>query len=276
LQDEIQQHKQTNEELHLTLDSLQQTQVQLIYSEKMAALGDLVAGIAHEINTPIGIGVTAVSHLEQRLKEMQRLLQEGQLTRSIFTEFTEDASQSTQIVHANLNRAAHLIKSFKLVAVDQSCEQERAFNLNQYIHEVLTSLQPKLKKTRHVIKVECPEELNIYSQPGAFSQIITNLIMNSILHAYDEDKFGVLKISVQLNNERLKFVYSDDGKGMDEATQKKTFEPFFTTQRHKGGSGLGMHIVFNLVSHALKGHIVCDSQLGLGTSFILDLPVNIA
>jgi len=274
LQDEIQQHKQTNEELHHTLDSLQQTQVQLIYAEKMAALGDLVAGIAHEINTPIGIGVTAVSHLEQRIREMNRLLESNQLTRSIYTEFAGDAAQTTQIVHNNLNRAAQLIRSFKLVAVDQSCEQERRFNLFGYIHEVLTSLRPKLKKTQHNIIVDCPKTLEIYSQPGAFSQIITNLIMNSLLHAYDEDVFGNLKILVEEGENYLKFVYSDDGKGMDKETQSKTFEPFFTTRRNKGGSGLGMHIVYNLVTHALKGSITCKSQLGKGTEFHLELPLN--
>jgi len=275
LQEEIQLHKHTNEELHMTLDSLQKTQVQLIYSEKMAALGDLVAGIAHEINTPIGIGVTAVSHLEQRVKEMKRLLEKEQLTRSIFTEFADDASQTTQIVHNNLNRAAQLIKSFKLVAVDQSCEQERSFNLNDYIHEVLTSLQPKLKKTKHIIDVVCPNDLNIYSQPGAFSQIITNLVMNSLIHAYDENVYGNLKFVVAYENDCLNFAYSDDGKGMDKDIQKKTFEPFFTTQRQKGGSGLGMHIVYNLVTHALKGQIVCESALGKGTLFKLELPVKL-
>jgi len=249
------------------------TQAELMRSEKMAALGRLVAGVAHEINTPVGLGVSVASHLEERTRQLQRLYQAEEVTREDFEEFMVTAQESSQALLSNLRRAADLVRSFKQVAVDQASQQRRMINVREYIQEILLSLRPKLKKTPHRVMVNCPAELNLDSYPGALSQILTNLIDNSLIHAFAEDTPGAISIAVIADGTNLVLAYADNGKGMTAEESARIFEPFFTTRMSQGGSGLGMHIVYNLVTQTLGGRISCISLPGRGMSMTIRIPL---
>ncbi|MBF0460100.1 MAG: HAMP domain-containing histidine kinase [Magnetococcales bacterium] len=264
----------TNEALQKTLVMVKQTQSQLVEAEKMASLGSLVAGVAHEINTPVGTGVTAASFLERKSRECAAQLADGSLRKSELESFFRDVIESTQMIFHNLNRAAELVRSFKQVAVDRTNEERRTFRLHEYIDHILLSLRPRLKKTQHTVTVECPETLEIDSYPGAFSQIISNLIVNSLLHGFQEHEAGKILFQVTRREGDILFCYSDNGRGMEEKDRLRVFEPFFTTARHRGGSGLGLHIVFNLVTQSLGGTICCISSPGQGTRYEISIPTK--
>jgi signal transduction histidine kinase len=262
------------QELSDALSNLKTTQSQLVESEKMASLGGLVAGVAHEINTPIGIGVTAASTLADRTTEAATAYDNKQLKGSALKAYFNTAQTSSNLVLNNLNRAADLIQSFKQVAVDQSNLDKRSFAVKKYIEATLLNLKPHLKKTQHQITVNGDEQIEINSYPGAFSQIITNLVMNSVRHAYPKGEAGNLRFDIKLDSGRLMLEYSDDGCGIPPENLDKIFEPFFTTARVQGGTGLGLHIVFNLVTQKLQGTISVQSEVGVGTTFILNLPLS--
>jgi PAS domain S-box-containing protein len=262
-----------NNELKETLGRLRSAQHHLVQSEKMAALGGLVAGVAHEINTPVGIAVTAASHLEQKTRELLLVFNEGAITRGGLADYLGVCLESSGMVLSNLRRAADLIRGFKQVAVDQSSEVRRAFKLGEYIQEVLLSLRPKLKKTKHMVEVRCEKGLVVDSYPGALSQIVTNLVMNSLIHAYGEGEAGHLLLTARAVGDNLELTYSDDGRGISKENLPHIFEPFFTTSRHKGGTGLGLHILFNIVTQTLDGSITCDSEIGKGTVFTIVFPL---
>ncbi len=266
--------QEKNEELVKTLQELQSTQAQLIESEKMAALGNLVAGVAHEINTPVGISVTAASVLTEDATDLLNSYKSGKMKRAELETFLETAIESSNMILANLKRAADLIHSFKQVAVDQSSELQRCFKVKEYLEEIILSLVANLKKAKHSVKIEGDETLTLDSYPGAFSQIVTNLVMNSLMHAYDEENSGQIHLSFKREVEQVIFQYSDDGKGISPENLSKVFDPFFTTSRTQGGTGLGLHIVYNLVTQRLKGTIHCESQVGFGTKFIIQLPLG--
>jgi signal transduction histidine kinase len=232
-----------------------------------------VAGIAHEINTPIGIGVTAASLLLEKTTAFSQQFENGTMKRSELGNFLDLAQQSAQMTFTNLNRAAELIQSFKRVAVDQSSESRRVFNLAAYLDEVLLQLSPKLQATSHRVEVKGDRALTLNSYPGAFSQIVTNLVLNSLLHAYEPGDSGHIFLSFAQTQNALCFEYADDGCGIPPEHLSKIFEPFFTTKRGQGGSGLGLHIVYNLVTQKLGGTIQCQSQLGRGTKFAIELPL---
>jgi PAS domain S-box-containing protein len=260
-------------ELSQTLDNLRATQSQLVEAEKMAALGGLVAGVAHEINTPVGVGVTAASLLEEKTAALLKTYENGQMKRSDLEKYLDTAGQSSQMLLTNLNRAAELIQSFKQVAVDQSSEERRQFSIKAYLEEVLLSLRPKLKRTRHTIEINGNDSLTLDSYPGVFSQIVTNLVMNSLLHAYGPDDAGQLTFEFRQEDGRFIFEYADDGKGISEEDLSKIFDPFFTTKRGQGGSGLGLHIIYNLVTQRLEGTIRCESEIGVGTRFVIEMSI---
>ena len=281
LYDDLQQHRDHLEELvsertaelSQTLEDLKATQEQLIESEKMAALGGLVAGVAHEINTPVGIGITAASTLESETKLFVQACRTG-LKRSALKSYIKTATQSSQLILNNLKRAAKLVHSFKQVAVDQTSLEKRSFALKAYLESTLRSLEPQLKQTKHTLNVTGDHKLTLHSYPGAFSQVVTNLVMNSLTHAYQYGQAGVLSFEFTQINNRLTFKYSDDGCGIPTENLSRIFEPFFTTARNQGGTGLGLHIVYNLVTQKLGGTIRCESQVGLGTTFFMDWPVE--
>lgn len=260
-------------DLSEALENLKATQHQLVEAEKMAALGGLVAGVAHEINTPVGIGVTAASLLEQKTATLSGAYQTGQMKRSDLEKYLDLAAQSSHMILSNLNRASELIQSFKQVAVDQSSEERRTFAVKAYLEEVLVSLNPKLKQTRHTIRVNGDDTLTLDSYPGAFAQIATNLIMNSIIHAYEPDEPGQLSFDLKQANNTFILEYADDGRGIPAEHLSKIFDPFFTTKRGQGGSGLGLHIIYNLVTQKLGGAIRSESQVGQGTRFVIEIPL---
>lgn len=262
----------TNLQLTRTLHELTTAHKQLVESEKMASLGGLVAGIAHEINTPVGIGVTAASHLEAKTTALRARYVDGNLGRSDLERYLTVCAESTRMILTNLERAAALIRSFKQVAVDQSSEQRRTFRLRAYLDEVLLSLRPRLKNTGHDVNVACDPELTMDSYPGAISQIVANLVLNSLLHAFAQGQAGHIEIAAEVRGDRVCLTYADDGKGMEADQLEKIFEPFYTTKRGRGGTGLGLHILYNLVTQRLGGTVTCESSPGRGATFTMLLP----
>lgn len=261
------------------LDELKRTQDGLIQAEKMAALGQLVAGVAHEINTPVGNAMLAASVLSNETTTFQEAIASGALKRSLLTGYSETARDSSQLILNNLNRAAKLIQNFKQVAVDQTSLEQRTFAIVPYIRSVLTSLEPQLKQTPHRAIVTGDETLKMLSFPGALSQVVANFITNSLYHAYPADTYppdrqGQLRFSVESQGDRVILTYADDGCGIPKAIQSKIFEPFFTTARDRGGSGLGLHIIHNIVTQTLRGTLQVESTLGAGTQFTLNLPLH--
>jgi two-component system, sensor histidine kinase ChiS len=257
------------------LQQLQATQEQLVEAAKMAELGNLVAGVAHEINTPLGIGVTAASRLDTITKDIVQLYTDRKMKRGDLEKYLKSTEQGSELILKNLTRAAELIQSFKQVAVDQSSERQRTFALKGYLHEILISLRPEFKRTAHQVSIVCDEDIVLSSYPGVFSQIFTNFIMNSLIHGFSEKNDGQISIKAQTVNENTQLIlrYSDNGKGISSSIINNIFDPFFTTNRQGGGSGLGLHIVYNLVTHKLNGTIQCESIEGEGTTFTLEIPI---
>ena len=263
------------ESLDRMIDDLRTAQSHLVQTEKMVALGSLVAGVAHEINSPLGVAVTASSLLADRTRDLTRNFEAGQMRRADFEEYLHMAAEVTTSVQGNLDRAARLINSFKQVAVDQASEDHRAFALQAYIEEVMQSLSVSLRKAGLETSVECPADIVVEGFPGAFGQLLTNLAMNSMLHAYEPGQRGRLALAVQAQGDQVELRFSDNGKGIPADVQARIFEPFFTTARGRGSTGLGLHIVFNLVTQRLKGRIAVESAPGEGTTFIIRFPRSV-
>jgi len=262
-------------ELKASLALIKKTQNQLVESEKMASLGELVAGVAHEINTPIGLAVTESSFMEYKTTELLKKYKAGSMKRSDLEKYISTVSEASVGILKNLNRAANLIQNFKQVAVDQSNEQKRQINVNQYLHEILVSLRPKYKRTGHKISINCPEDIDIVTYPGAFYQVISNLIMNSLIHAFENIEKGEMIFNVSIQTPNILIDYGDNGKGIEQKILTKVFDPFFTTKRGKGGTGLGLHIVYNLVVQNLKGKITCNSEPDKGCQFLITVPMSL-
>lgn len=268
--------KEANAELIQTLEKLHQFQRQMVENEKMASLGDMVAGVAHEVNTPIGLGVTASTMMLDRLAKIKEDFENKTLKASSLEKFIGESEENLNIIYRNLNRSAELISSFKQVAVDQSTETDRIFMFRQLMDEVLLSLRPRLKSVNHQIHIECPAELKVESKAGPINQIMINLIMNSLIHGFEEKSNGNVYIEAKISdNSTLEIDYRDDGKGIPENIRTRIFDPFVTTKRGQGGSGLGMHLVYNLVTQALNGNISVASNEGNGVEFKITFPVKI-
>ena len=261
-----------NDELRRTLADLGIAHDELLRQERLASLGALVAGIAHEVNTPLGICVTAVSHLAEETAGLRRRLDGGSLTEQGLREHLDAAEEILAILTSNTQRASTLIGSFKQVAVDQTTDDSREIALAGYIDEVLRSLRPKFKGTRHTVAVDCDPALRIRTIPGAISQILTNLVVNSIVHGFEHVVDGRIAIRARSDGANLTLQYSDNGCGMGEESLKRLFDPFYTTRRGRGGSGLGANIVYNLVTARLGGHIAVESPPGQGLHFTITLP----
>lgn len=263
--------KQAEEQIRTMNKELEQ---KLILSEKMADLGSLVAAITHEINTPVGTAITAASNWLEKTKVIEKHYHESKMTRSDFESYLKTGEEVSRILLSNLNQAANLIRSFKIVAVDRCSEERRWFNLKEYLAEILLSLKPKLKRTRHTVTINCPYDIKLHSDPGAFSQIISNLIMNSLIHGFENKEAGEISIDVRRDKESIFLRYSDNGKGIAREHLAKIFDPFFTTKREKGGSGIGMNIVYKLVTQKLHGHIECESAPDIGATFTIQIPLE--
>lgn len=266
--------RKRNKELADSNQHLNIAKDQLIESERMASLGGLVAGITHDVNTPLGVGVTAASFLQDKLNTLEKTIDDKKLTGKALSSFIDDAQQTSTLLLSNLNRASDLVASFKQVAVDQTSEAERDVELKSYIQEIIKSLAPNFKQTHYSIVAECPEDLVIRCAPGVLAQIFTNMIMNSLIHGFEKGGQGNIHINVQKIEEQLQIDYRDDGKGMSQEMLDKLFDAFFTTKRGKGGSGLGAHIMYNLVTQTLGGQIEASSKLGEGLTYKISFPIK--
>ena len=262
-------------ELQTTIAELKDTQSSLVQAEKMASLGQLVAGIAHEINTPLGVGVTAASSLKEETGQLEKLFHEKQLGKAALKNYLERAVTIGDMLETNLNRAAELIQNFKMVAADRSNAHRRTILLSEYVNRIIDSLSPKLKQTDHKLVLEIPDELEVETYPGELAQVITNFIMNAILHAFEDRSSGTMTLSILQEDTLWHLNFRDNGRGISEENLKKIFEPFFTTKRGHGGTGLGLHIVFNIVKTNLQGEISCESAQGEGTQFHLTFPMKL-
>lgn len=261
-------------ELAETNRKLVAAQKQLVEAEKMASLGNLVAGVAHEINTPVGIGVTASSDLIGKTRRFADRYNEDAVSSEDLESYLQETFQTARLILTNLQRAGQLVQSFKQVSVDKSTDQRREFNVKAYIDDVIISLHPKLKDKAIKIDVNCSESLTLRNYPGTFAQIVTNFVMNSVIHGFRDRDSGHIIITAQTDGDSYLFQYQDDGHGVSPDVIANIFEPFFTTDKQKG-TGLGLHIVYNLVTQKLKGTIECESEPEQGIIFRIKAPINL-
>lgn len=255
-------------------EQLQQTQQKLITQEKMASLGALVAGVAHEINTPLGVCVTATSHLQVEYEQIAEATNNKTLAQSQFQRFMQHLAEGLKILQVNTTRASDLIQSFKQVSVDQSNVALREFDLRSYMQDVLLTLRPKLNKTGCRLDFRCPEQVTMFTDPGALAQIVTNLVFNALLHGLDKHPHPEIYLHFSVDSRMICLQFGDNGCGMEPRALSHIFEPFFTTKRNEGGTGLGTHIVFNLVTASLKGQIETHSKPGEGLHYTMTFPIR--
>ncbi|WP_247894184.1 PAS-domain containing protein [Azospirillum sp. B510] len=257
---------------------LRDAQASLIQAEKLSSLAQLVAGVAHEVNTPIGVTLTAISHLGEEVARIRALFEENRIRRRDFQEFLDVAWESTRMIMTNVERATGLIQSFKQVAADQASGERRPFDLAAYVDEVLLSLRPSLRRTRVVVELDIPAGLIIDGYPGAFAQVLSNLVINALVHAFDEGESGLIRLSAREEPEGwIEMRYADDGKGIPEAIRSRIFEPFFTTRRGLGASGLGLSICANIMTATMRGSIALDRNgegEERGARFLLRFPMG--
>ena len=270
-EDELRTSKEKAEGALLELNAAQQN---LIDAERLAALGGLVAGVAHEVNNPIGISLTVASSFARRAEMFEAdLKSDAQLRRSRLEEFVRTSRDAAQQLVANLHRAAELIQSFKQVAVDRSHAERRQFSLSEATDQIIASLRPVLKKASIALSVDVPEGLVIDGYPGSYGQILTNLFLNAANHAFADGRSGAISIAARpRGTDDVEIIFADNGAGMTPDVQRQAFDPFFTTRRNEGGTGLGLHIVYNLVTQQLGGRMMLDSRLGQGTTFRIIMP----
>ncbi|WP_245321954.1 ATP-binding protein [Bradyrhizobium sp. LTSPM299] len=261
------------EKAETALIELNTTQQNLIDAERLAALGGLVAGVAHEVNNPIGISLTVASSFARRAEMFENDLKTEPLRRSKLDEFVRTSRDASQQLVANLQRAGELIQSFKQVAVDRSHAERRPFNLGEATDQIVSSLRPVLKKAATALSVDVPEGLLIDGYPGAYGQILTNLFLNAVNHAFADGRSGTITITARARGaDDVEIIFADDGAGMTPDVQRQAFDPFFTTRRNEGGTGLGLHIVYNLVTQQLGGRMMLESRVGQGTTFRIIMP----
>jgi signal transduction histidine kinase len=261
----------TLEEVSTAHRNLQSAFTQLVRAEKMAALGQLVAGVAHEINTPLGIAVTAATLLEDEIERLAALADSGRMRKSEFAQFVSVATDASQLLTSHLARAARLVSSFKQIAADQSGDGRRVFDARVLLDDVMASLEPSLREGGHTLELVCPDGLHLDSYPGTLAQVLAALTVNSLTHGFEPGRAGRLTIRFDpLERDGIELVHADDGRGIAAEHRAYVFDPFFTTRRGAGNSGLGLHIVFNLVTARLGGTItLADAP---GTRFVVQFP----
>src|SRR3954468_20115184 len=269
-EDELRASKEKAESALLELNTAQQN---LIDAERLGAVGGLAAGVAHEVNNPIGISLTVASSFARRAEIFESELRTEPLRRSKLDEFVKTSRDAAGQLVANLHRAGELIQSFKQVAVDRSHAERRQFSLSEATDQIVASLRPVLKKAAITLSVDVPEGLMIDGYPGSYGQILTNLFLNAANHAFADGRSGAISISARARgNDDVEMIFADNGAGMTPDVQRQAFDPFFTTRRNEGGTGLGLHIVYNLVTQQLGGRMMLESRLGQGTTFRIIMP----
>ncbi|EGY01417.1 integral membrane sensor signal transduction histidine kinase [Nitrospirillum viridazoti Y2] len=256
-----------------TLAQLEETQDQLVESEKMAALGGLVAGVAHEVNTPIGVGVTAASTLAERTRLLAGAFAERTMTKEMLDDYLKRAATLTSLIQENLDRATRLVRSFKQVAIDQHRDAEHEVRLKQYLEDALVNLRPELRRGRHTLAIEGDGEIIVRAVPAQLWQVVSNLVLNAVMHAFPDQEGGTVRVTLARSGPRAILEVRDDGIGMTEEVRHRCFEPFYTTKRGQGGSGLGLSIAHTLVTSGLSGRITVDSAPGAGTTFRIEMPL---
>jgi signal transduction histidine kinase len=265
--------RSSKERAEQALAELRDTQKNLIQAEKLAALGGLVAGIAHEVNNPVGISLTVASSFARRCEAFAAELRTPPLRRSSLDDFVATSRAAADQLVANLQRAGELIQSFKQVAVDRSHTERREFDLAEATDQIIASLRPVLKKLPLSLVVEIPQGISMNSYPGSYGQVLTNLFLNTVVHAYPDGRAGTLSVSARaVGDDDVEITVADDGVGMAEEVRQRAFDPFFTTRRDHGGTGLGLHIIFNIVTQSLGGRLILDSAPGRGTTFRIRIP----
>jgi len=268
--------RERNERLEAAVAHQQQelaeAQARLVDSEKMAAVARMVTGLAHEINTPVGVALTAATHLGDRAANLERTYRDGLMSRSDFEGFLDAARESADLIGGNLQRAADLVSGMRQAAVDQAREEVRAVPIKEYLGDILLSLGPRLRERHAEVRLDCPDDLTVATDPGALYRILSNLVMNSLQHGFDGLLVGEIQVTARAHGAGLELVYRDNGRGMAPGDRSRIFEPFFTTARGRGGMGLGLHIVYSLVTGRLGGSIRCESRPGKGARFDILLP----
>lgn len=263
----------SNRHLQETLDTLERAKDELVRHGRLASLGALVAGVAHELNTPIGNSLTVATTLADKAASFAAAIQGGELRRSVLNEFVDQSAQAAALLTRCLAQAADLITHFKHVAVDQASAQRRQFDLAETVSEVVSTLRPQLKATRHRIVLDIPGQLLMDSFPGPLGQIIVNLVGNALLHGFADDMAGEIHIAAAaLDETSIQLMVKDNGKGVAPELLPRIFDPFFTTRLGQGGSGLGLHIVYSITTRVLGGRIAVSSEPGAGTGFLFELP----
>ncbi len=271
---DVTEDRRRERELLAAHEQLKAAQASLVQAEKLASLGQLVAGVAHEINTPLGVALTSSTFLGEQTTALSALAAAGKMRRSDFDQFLADARETLTLLASNIARAADLVQSFKQVAVDQTSDERRRFDLKHRLEEIVVSLSPAWKKAGHRLELDCAAGIELESYPGVLSQIVTNLVMNSLIHAFEPGRSGAMALQVRRQGGgAVELVYSDDGRGIPAEHRSRVFDPFFTTRRGAGSTGLGLHIVFNLVTGKLGGSIELGSGEGAGTRFTLRIPL---
>lgn len=254
-------------------EELELAQKSLIASERMATLGGLISGFTHEINTPIGVSLTTNSFMRKQYKEVKEGFANQTLSKNELERFFEELDESLELMNNNLERAADYILSFKQNAVDQSNFTKRTFNLKKVIKDCLASIKPLMKHSDFEVVFECPDDISLYTFPGAVSHIISNLVLNAVKHGFEDISEGTIKVIVSTVDDQVSLLVSDNGNGIQEHAMKKIYTPFYTTKADDGGTGLGLSIVYDLVTESLDGSIDCDSVVGQGTEFKILFPI---
>ena len=267
--------RRAKDQADAALHDLRQAQDDLIRAEKLASLGQLVAGVAHEINTPLGIALTTATLVRDETRTFQSVVASGQLSRSRLNHFVDRVGEGAHLLASNLTRAADLVHGFKQVAVDRASDERRSFTLDVWLDELLTSLQPMLRKGGHRIQPDCPPGITVDTYPGVLAQVVTNLITNAVVHGFaqrPQGSHGTIVVRVQSSGAYARIEVADDGAGIASENLARIFDPFFTTARSRGSTGLGMHIVHNLVTVKLQGRIAVESEPGMGTTVRVEFP----
>lgn len=264
--------REANQELLSTLERMHQYQEQIVENEKMASLGQMVAGVAHEVNTPIGLGITGSTLLRDKLADIQLNFDNKSLTSNQLKRFIDEGIENLDLIYRNLNRAADLISNFKKVAVIQDDGVKTHVNIHKLISDVLISIQSELLKTKPTVVINCATDLTIESKSEPLQQIFQQLILNSAIHGFATSENNEIQFNVEQNGPQIKIEYCDNGQGVDKNIKNRIFDPFVTSKRGQGASGLGMHLVYNLVTQALGGHILYDVDAKSGTRFVITIP----
>ena len=264
--------REARDQAEQSLDALRRTQDQLVAAEKLAALGQLVAGVAHEINTPVGVALTAASHLRERAVENAAALDSGRITRRQLAQLQADLQEGCELILASLQRTGQLVASFKRVAVDRSEEPASRFRADELASEIEATLQPACQRGGHRLQLDCLGEAELEGFPGTLFQIVASLAGNALAHAFEEGGGGTLRVRIDASGDPVELLVEDDGRGMPAEVAARAFDPFFTTRRGSGASGLGLHIVHSLVTRVLGGSIELDSTPGRGSRFRIRFP----